>query len=64
MLLGLGVDLLSLPRLEALIARRGARRLADRICSSRELVGFESLPKKHADAATLRAQELRFLAAR
>jgi holo-[acyl-carrier protein] synthase len=64
MLLGLGVDLLSLPRLEALLARRTPRRLAERICSPRELASFALLPSKHPDASTLQAQQLRFLASR
>ncbi|BEI84076.1 hypothetical protein CcaverHIS002_0406800 [Cutaneotrichosporon cavernicola] len=64
MLLGLGVDLLSLPRLQALIARRTAHRLAERICSPRELAAFASLPAKHPEPSTLKAQQLRFLASR
>lgn len=42
MLLGLGVDILSLARLEAVIARRGADKLAARICSPRELAEFRA----------------------
>lgn len=63
MLLGLGIDLLSLPRLEALIKRRSARKLAERICSSCELASFIALPSR-LEPSTLQAQELRFLASR
>ncbi|KLT43299.1 4'-phosphopantetheinyl transferase [Cutaneotrichosporon oleaginosum] len=64
MLLGLGVDLLSVPRLEALISRRTAHRLAERICSPRELDAFVSLPSRYHDPSTLQAQQTRFLASR
>lgn len=64
MLLGLGVDLLSLPRFEALISRRTAHRLAERICSPRELAAFASLRDQHHDPSTLKAEQLRFLASR
>jgi holo-[acyl-carrier protein] synthase len=41
MILGVGVDLLALPRLRAVIARRGRDRLAKRILSTSELLEWE-----------------------
>ncbi|KAL1411708.1 hypothetical protein Q8F55_002674 [Vanrija albida] len=62
MILGIGVDILSLARIEGVIARRGAARLAARICSARELAQFDELTGGEAD--TLRRAQLRFLASR
>jgi holo-[acyl-carrier protein] synthase len=65
MLLGIGIDILSIPRLQGLIARRGAARVAQRICSSRELASFDQLKDKvGGDQEQLAAQQLRFLCAR
>lgn len=48
MLLGIGIDLLSLARLEGVVARRGAAALAKRICSPREYTEFSSIaPDQH-----------------
>lgn len=48
MLIGIGVDLLHLPRISALVRRRGTQRLAQRILSPRELVEFHSLEPEAA----------------
>ncbi|ORY24963.1 4'-phosphopantetheinyl transferase superfamily [Naematelia encephala] len=40
MILGIGIDILSIHRLESVIRRRGARSLARRICSPTELDSF------------------------
>jgi len=63
MLLGIGIDILSIARLEGMIARRGAVRLAMRICSQRELVDFHALREKF-DSEQLPGRQLRFLCAR
>ncbi|GAA5850451.1 hypothetical protein JCM8547_001879 [Rhodosporidiobolus lusitaniae] len=44
MILGVGVDLLHLPRLRSLLTRRDPLRLARRICSPSELVQWKGLP--------------------
>lgn len=62
MLVGIGIDILSLPRLQAVIARRGARRLAAKICSAAELARFEALA--HPEPATLAEHRLKFLSTR
>lgn len=43
MILGLGVDILSLARFEAVVTRRGLNRVARRICCPRELADFARL---------------------
>jgi holo-[acyl-carrier protein] synthase len=42
MILGIGVDIVHLPRITALIARRGKERLARRILSPTELIEFQT----------------------
>jgi holo-[acyl-carrier protein] synthase len=42
MILGIGVDIVHLPRIASLISRRGSNKLAKRILSSHELVEFHS----------------------
>lgn len=42
MILGIGVDIVHLPRIATLISRRGKDRLARRILSSSELADFET----------------------
>jgi len=42
MILGLGVDILSLARFEAVISRRGVQRVARRVCCARELADFHA----------------------
>lgn len=42
MILGLGVDILSLTRFESVIARRGVQRVARRVCCARELADFHT----------------------
>jgi holo-[acyl-carrier protein] synthase len=58
MLLGVGTDILHLPRLKALIGRRSQGLLARRILSTHELEVFASLPDCDA------ARRVRFLAVR
>ena len=47
MILGLGVDLVHLPRLASLLKRRGTRRLASRILSQDEHLEWKSLDDRH-----------------
>jgi hypothetical protein len=48
MLLGVGIDILSLPRFGVLLARRSPTTIAKRICSPTELKQFQSLfPPTH-----------------
>jgi phosphopantetheinyl transferase (holo-ACP synthase) len=51
MLLGIGIDILSIPRITALLNRRpnAPRGLARRICSPRELCEFDELISKDQD---------------
>jgi len=42
MILGLGVDILSLARFESVVARRGVQRVARRVCCARELADFQA----------------------
>jgi len=58
MLLGIGIDILSLSRLEGLIGRRGGDALARRICCPRELEEFRGKPER-----TIK-DEVRFLSTR
>jgi holo-[acyl-carrier protein] synthase len=51
MIFGIGADLVAIPRIEALLARRG-RKAAERILSPRELVQFDGLAGR-AQAAFL-----------
>ncbi|KAL1929058.1 hypothetical protein VTP01DRAFT_2117 [Rhizomucor pusillus] len=46
MIIGIGVDILHLPRIAQLVSRRGSRPLARRILSPRELQEFDTLPNK------------------
>lgn len=62
MLVGIGIDILSLPRLQAVIARRGALRLADKICTASELERFKAL--SHPEPGTLDEHRLKFLSTR
>ncbi|TXT07252.1 hypothetical protein VHUM_03422 [Vanrija humicola] len=64
MILGIGVDILSLARIEGVISRRGAARLAARICSAREQAQFAALADNTSGADTLARAQLRFLSAR
>jgi hypothetical protein len=61
-ILGIGVDIVCLPRLRALVARRGPDRLASRILSSRERREWDerAMQSTKWDAE----RELRFLAVR
>ena len=43
MILGIGVDILSLARFEGVVARRGIERVAKRVCCARELSDFAKL---------------------
>jgi holo-[acyl-carrier protein] synthase len=42
--LGIGVDVVHIPRIAALLSRRGQRRFAARILSQEELSHWEALP--------------------
>ena len=46
MVLGIGIDILSLTRISALVQRRTALALAKRICSPRELAEIPAEPDK------------------
>lgn len=61
-ILGIGVDIVFLPRLRALVARRGPERLASRILSSLERREWDerAMQTREWDAE----RELRFLAVR
>ena len=52
MILGLGVDILSLARFEAVTRRRGIERVARRVCCSRELAEFGRLSRRDAPASS------------
>lgn len=62
MILGIGIDILSIARLEGLIQRRTARRLAERICTAREYAEFSQLD--HPEPSTLYTKQVRFLSSR
>lgn len=47
MILGIGVDILHLPRLNTLLLRRGKEKLAKRILSKTELSEFNQLKGQH-----------------
>ncbi|CAO3696295.1 unnamed protein product [Rhizopus stolonifer] len=47
MILGIGVDILHLPRLNTLLLRRGKEKLAKRILSKTELSEFNQLKSQH-----------------
>lgn len=47
MILGIGVDILHLPRLSSLVIRRGREKLAKRILSKKELIEFNNLTFQH-----------------
>jgi phosphopantetheinyl transferase (holo-ACP synthase) len=51
-ILGIGVDVVYTPRIAALIARRGSRRLATRILSPKEFTHWESRPQPDSDASS------------
>ncbi|WVF73177.1 hypothetical protein IAT40_007996 [Kwoniella sp. CBS 6097] len=43
MIVGIGIDILSIARFESLLLRRGANKIAKRICTEREYTEFQSL---------------------
>jgi holo-[acyl-carrier protein] synthase len=47
MILGIGVDILYLPRITSLASRRGKEKLAKRILSTKELSEFNQLKSAH-----------------
>jgi holo-[acyl-carrier protein] synthase len=55
MIIGIGVDILSVSRIQGLIARRSALKLAKRICSPVELQEFKGIQEEG---------QLRFLCSR
>ncbi|KAG1755767.1 4'-phosphopantetheinyl transferase superfamily [Suillus lakei] len=61
-ILGIGVDILHLPRLISLLSRRGSEAFATRILSSQELRSFQSLTEQHGEDKTERI--VRFLGVR
>jgi holo-[acyl-carrier protein] synthase len=65
MILGIGIDILSLARLQGVIARRGADQLAKRICCFRELDEFHGLTSSlPVDSRQLTHLQERFLSSR
>ena len=56
MLIGVGIDILSLNRIQGLISRRGADALARRLCAPIELEAYEKLQGDE--------RKLKFLSAR
>lgn len=57
MIVGIGTDLLHIPRIKALIAKRGAPTLARRILSPRELTEFKALIRGKLDKAEAQQAE-------
>ncbi|RXK38609.1 holo-[acyl-carrier-protein] synthase [Tremella mesenterica] len=57
MIIGIGIDILSIERLRGVILRRGSLNLARRICCPREFIEFKALPR-------IEDVQLRFLASR
>ncbi|KAG2056496.1 4'-phosphopantetheinyl transferase [Suillus hirtellus] len=53
-ILGIGVDILHLPRLISLLSRRGSEAFATRILSSQELRTFQLLAEQHGEDDTKR----------
>lgn len=53
-ILGIGIDILHLPRLISLLSRRGSEAFATRILSSQELRTFEWLAEQHGEDDTKR----------
>lgn len=65
MLIGVGIDILSLSRLQGLIQRRTPQALAKRICSPKELIKFRSLVDSGSnEVGKPNDQILRFLSTR
>jgi holo-[acyl-carrier protein] synthase len=60
MLLGVGIDILSLTRFQALITRRSPQKLAKRICSPTEYKRYQAL----SPSSTSNQEILRFLSTR
>ncbi len=58
MILGLGVDLVFVPRIAALIQRRGSQKLASRILSPQEIT---LLPSEHDEPARVRFLAVRYV---
>lgn len=63
MILGIGIDILQLARLQSVISRRGGAALATRICSAREIQAFSELAATVDEPEAVIAEE-RFLASR
>lgn len=57
-ILGIGIDVLSLARLQGLISRRGALAVARRICAPAEMERFRAIPVDQEDKV------LKYLSAR
>jgi hypothetical protein len=58
MILGIGIDILSISRFEALIQRRGALNLAKRICTDTEYKDFECLPNGNSPVNNVQTRYL------
>ncbi|KAG2369869.1 4'-phosphopantetheinyl transferase [Suillus spraguei] len=56
-ILGIGVDILHLPRLISLLSRRGTKAFATRILSSQELQTFQLLAERHGEVKTGRTAQ-------
>ncbi|KAL7421324.1 hypothetical protein Q5752_004209 [Cryptotrichosporon argae] len=64
MILGIGIDILSLARFQAVIERRGALALGKRICTRREFEELEALSGAAGAPLAGTRPEVRFLSAR
>lgn len=53
-ILGIGVDILHLPRLISLLSRRGSKAFATRILSSQEIRTFQVLAEQYGEDETER----------
>lgn len=58
MILGIGVDIVHLPRIAAIVNRRSGQKFADRILSTPELVQWKHIPESDVQ------KQVRFLAVR
>jgi len=61
MLLGVGIDILSLARFQALITRRSPQKLAKRICSPTEYKRYQAIVKSTSNQDILRFLSTRYV---
>jgi phosphopantetheinyl transferase (holo-ACP synthase) len=64
MLLGVGIDILSLTRFQALITRRTPQKVAKRICSPIDYKRFQALTPSSSPSSSSNQEILRFLSTR